>query len=650
MKNINEKEINKRQKVFNRAKRNLKKSFVGIDTVIDRIFNNIEVWYLMPEFLNRPTVVNLWGLTGTGKTDLVRRLVSELEMADKFVDIQMSTSNDDRNELKLSYHINSVGVEHDEQGILLLDEIQRFRSIDENGMMINNGSYQDIWMMLSDGMLSDNRSYTKDLITLLISIQSDKAYKGQKRKKERRLSNKNADTDSDPSDVPSDEDEYAISRFDEWKHTDFKERTRISSSIFEISVMSDDDKINIVENLLRNRHKKEEKKFTKLLIFICGNLDKAYDMSFDISQNSIDADVFHQHSKTINISRIKSCLLSQFKPEQIARFGNNHIIYPSLRKKDFQKLIDIHIDRAVLNAKTLFDVDISYDSNVKECIYRNGVYPTQGVRPLFSTLNSIIDNTLSHFLMIMYKNGQDKVKFHIDEKSQSVFCLINGKKYNRPIDLDIDSIKTNMNKNTSSVICVHECGHGLVYGLLFGIAPSQIVCDAIQDDHTGFSGRHKSLQSTRMMLDDICVYLSGLAAEELVYGKNLRTAGGSGDIYLATQIAGRMVRQVALGKNNTSHITISSDEINVLNTDVSETNEEIEQIISDQLERAKEILKENEKAFKTLINLVKEKKSISDVEYVEEMSKYIPGIRIEKSDFTVTEEYSSKLDHYLSDR
>ncbi len=75
---ISIKEITERRKVLVKASKNLKKHFVGIDSIIDEVISNIEVWYLMPELLTRPVVVNLWGMTGVGKTDLIRRLVREL--------------------------------------------------------------------------------------------------------------------------------------------------------------------------------------------------------------------------------------------------------------------------------------------------------------------------------------------------------------------------------------------------------------------------------------------------------------------------------------------------------------------------------------------------------------------------------------------
>ena len=45
----------------------LKKEFIGLDETIHQIISAVRVWYLMPELMTRPIIINLWGLTGTGK-------------------------------------------------------------------------------------------------------------------------------------------------------------------------------------------------------------------------------------------------------------------------------------------------------------------------------------------------------------------------------------------------------------------------------------------------------------------------------------------------------------------------------------------------------------------------------------------------------
>ncbi|MGB2700695.1 MAG: hypothetical protein WBC31_10050, partial [Candidatus Phosphoribacter baldrii] len=56
-------EVRTKQDRLAAARGMLHAHFVGIDAVIDELCDAVAVWYLMPEVLSRPLVVNLWGMT-----------------------------------------------------------------------------------------------------------------------------------------------------------------------------------------------------------------------------------------------------------------------------------------------------------------------------------------------------------------------------------------------------------------------------------------------------------------------------------------------------------------------------------------------------------------------------------------------------------
>ena len=145
--------ISQRQQQLRDASVELKSHFVGLDEVIDKILLGIEAWFCTPEVVTRPTVVCLWGLTGIGKTDLVRRLVKSLNFMDSFVEIQMTNKGSSQNTYAstLQSLLSGSNVCPEEPGVLLLDEIQRFRSVDQEGKDIHDYMFQDLWMLLSGG-------------------------------------------------------------------------------------------------------------------------------------------------------------------------------------------------------------------------------------------------------------------------------------------------------------------------------------------------------------------------------------------------------------------------------------------------------------------------------------------------------------------
>ncbi len=48
------------------AKDKLKTEFIGLSDIIDEVIDLMEPWYLFPSGQVRPTIINLWGMTGVG--------------------------------------------------------------------------------------------------------------------------------------------------------------------------------------------------------------------------------------------------------------------------------------------------------------------------------------------------------------------------------------------------------------------------------------------------------------------------------------------------------------------------------------------------------------------------------------------------------
>ena len=70
-------ELVSKMQLLNDVKEQLKSDYAGIDRVIDEFMTAVCPWFIFPELQDRPVVVNLWGLTGTGKSSLVKRELIE---------------------------------------------------------------------------------------------------------------------------------------------------------------------------------------------------------------------------------------------------------------------------------------------------------------------------------------------------------------------------------------------------------------------------------------------------------------------------------------------------------------------------------------------------------------------------------------------
>lgn len=537
--------INAKQLDLQRIKEELKTEFVGIDYVIDELIDCVRIWYLMPEVLTRPIIVSLWGMTGVGKTDLVRKMVSKLNYQDRFAEVELSNSD------ALGYWQSSVSgilasqnLNDGKPSIVLFDEIQRFSTLDPDGNSLPNVRFQDFWELLSDGKLA-KRDVKEDIDQYLNSF----GYNQFNRKKQ--ATQQAAQTAQNPPNSAENTEGSAPqpqmlpeeATVGIWQAQQLKKLFGLDESIVTLADMTED------EVLLKMQEQKQKKKIyeaidhAKTLIIISGNLDDAFQMAGDVSETDVDADIFYAYTAKITLMDIKNALTRKFKPEQVARFGNIHLIYRSLKKRDFEELIDIQVKKVIEKTKQHFGIDLEVSSRIKKLIYQNGVFPVQGVRPVFSSVIDVLETNLAKFLFEALMTGKNKISMDYATKSNKLTAKFDDSK---GIELKyvgrVDRIRQETQADNLANISVHEAGHAVVYGVLFGLSPLQLKSRVASSMVGGFTFPHQIHSTRQRILDKIKVYLAGGLAEELIFGAANATTGRSSDRMEATFLAVEFVR------------------------------------------------------------------------------------------------------------
>jgi predicted ATPase len=131
---------------------NLRQQFVGLDYIIDDVMGLVSAWYIFPGAQLRPCVINLWGLTGSGKTALVNALVELLDYKKYYVRIDMGEFESERAR-SLKWLLTEEVSHFDKQmPIICLDEFQFARSI-ENGVEVNNDKLRTAWELIDSGLI-----------------------------------------------------------------------------------------------------------------------------------------------------------------------------------------------------------------------------------------------------------------------------------------------------------------------------------------------------------------------------------------------------------------------------------------------------------------------------------------------------------------
>lgn len=579
-----------RQKTLERARVELKKRFFGIDHIVDDVITRISSWYIFPDLNTRPAIICLWGMTGVGKTDLVRNLVSLLGLGDQFQEIQLSGSSKSY-ESSIASVLRYSKLRPNTQGVLLLDEIQRYRTVNENGTEKNEYDYSDLWMLLSDGKLPTTSSF-EDVIDLLFDLEEKEKNDLAEKLAETKKPKKKKVKDTTEGEVTPAK-ETNVSR---WRAKSLKTDLNLTESIEEImNWTSSHVRAKVLEFAATDALVRNYDNYSKLLIVISGNLDEAFTEAFNVEDADSDADMMHELTKRINMLHIKSALLERFKPEQIARFGNNHILYPTLPRFAFEKIIDRSLETYMSFLKDKTGVEIRIvEKDIRGMIYNNSVFPSQGTRPVFSTISDFINVCFPPMVLRALKKGI-KTLYIRYENERVISDQGDNIWYKGPLD-EIRKTAA-VDKNLQTIVAVHEAGHALMQMHVFGRAPFQL---KLHNDGAGATWMCPTAESFDAKLGAVKVLYGGHAAETVVFGPELATTGASKDIQEITFVVTTLIRKCGYGPDKNVIYSPYVGDSEMYDIDINPSNERLQEL--------------TEKCFKEALNLLTfHKRDIKDL-------------------------------------
>jgi Peptidase family M41 len=611
-------QIEARKQILETTRIELKTHFVGIDETIDDLLNYIQIWYLMPEILSRPIIVNLWGMTGVGKTDLVRRLVKCLNFQDRFVEIELSHTEGSSWDSSVGSALNRNGISDGKPAMVLFDEIQRFNTINADGSPVQSSKFTDFWELLSDGKLSKR---VKDDLDYYIQ---DYLYqqKNIKKRKER---------------GEEDVDENPTMGF--YEAQNLKSMLQLEGDISEIAEMS---QIQMIEQIRQAKQKKkvyEPIDHSKTLLIISGNLDEAFAMATQIAESDVDADIFHAFTKKITMVDIKNALSKSFRPEQVARFGNIHLIYASLKKCDFEQLIAHEIDRIIATTQAKFDVKITVDRSIHELVYRNGVFPVQGVRPVFSSLIDILETNLSKFLFTALLRSEKQIDIAYNFHTSHITAQIGSQLEQIPFVGRIDKIRESNLEATIANISVHESGHAVAYMVLFGLAPLQLKSKLASSYAGGFTFPHQIYETKENLIKQIKIYLAGGIAEEMIFGDKLASVGRIHDREQATKIAIDYIRRYGFDDEFQANYTLEYGH----SMEMKATDLDIEKMVGRMVSETRELLSAHRSLLQEISWKLAATGTLAAIEVAEIGIKYSLPVIVEAEGFLKIPEYERFL-------
>ena len=652
MVNIDIEEIKRKNEVIDNAIVELKKKYIGVDEQIDEIMSNVRTWYCYPQLQDRPCVINLWGLSGCSKTDSVRTIAKLLDLEEDLIYFNFADINE-KNAWEIENDIEDSVGNNKSNRIIVYDEFQYAATLDkQKEEKDNKGALKPFWELLDTGILNkkpemrtlfnvykaylilkrivdtkypiklvngkwlNSEDYIKNLdgyerkSIFEVFIESEKEIKpniappdmGQNNNGPIRIDSKtkrvNRCVELNPWFIDNVVDVYNNVNNSKFSTDNVDIRKKIYS-------MNVTELMEFFYNLYHSSCKGYKLDFKDSLVFVIGNLDEAYDVSFNVNPD-MSPDQFHKITKKITVVDIKEALKDRFRNEQIARLGNIHVIYPSFSSSTFKGIIDLQLSKYAKEVEDRIGCKLTYDSSIKNIIYREGVFPTHGTRPVFSTIQEIVKSRLPEVMKAMtdaklaqkldsleysYSNGYVRVKtYDID---RNLLTTVKSK-----LKLRVDNLRKSTLDDKQALCAVHESGHFVAYASIYGNVPAKLISVATESGTGGFllqddDEDERAIKTYDYYMNNIKIALGGYVAERIVFGDDNKTSGAVSDLRKATSIASKMVLELgmysAVFKSNilnmdSQYLVIDDkreDSNRTINCIITRAIEELDELFSD---------------------------------------------------------------------
>ncbi|MPM04776.1 ATP-dependent zinc metalloprotease FtsH [bioreactor metagenome] len=608
-----------KQAVLENARKILKQEFIGINEIIDEIIDNVSSWFFLPDLQEKPVVVNLWGLTGVGKTSLVNRLVELLDFEDSFYRFDLGEKE---GSFSFRDSLDELCKNNDSSPVIIaLDEIQHSRTVSGPFRQeVDNDKNRMIWEMIDSGRIQyvewkRGLWSFEDLIYKLLHLLKAGV------EVEKGVVVNNIELYCNEMKVSVGEGERVLFvPYDEYETIlEFAGEQlglHLKKDVAKILLsFSANDTILFLNKVLKIGKRPSIKNFTKSLIFVLGNLDEAYTMSDNFSAD-IDADEFNKLSKKITVPKIKKALQNRFRNEQIARLGNIHIIYPALDKLSYQIIIDNELKKYAKNLTNTFKIGVVFDNSINDIIYNEGVYPTQGVRPIFTSIHQVLKSKISFFYSVIFLKTMDIDSLHFSARNKKLACEYRKKQQNvysleTDITTTLENVRQTIKDDLQAITAVHESGHTVLSIVLMKTIPDVVYSITTDADSQGFvySSFAWKYISRKELIPRVAMMLGGYVAEELIFGKENLTSGASSDIEKATEFLSTMYKNNGMGQTPIKY-SIPIKEENDSYHQFGAVEEEIKNAIEEAKLLAEKTLKSEQKLLLSLADFLSDNRML----------------------------------------
>ena len=582
----------------------LKKKYVGLDHAIKQIIARITPWWVYPESLNAPTVIPIYGPTGTGKTDLVREIVKFLGVDHNFLELDLGGMSKEKSAGERSHHsIFGHLAEFYRSGpaVLSINELQHARTI-ENGREIETGSdHVTFWRLLDDGSILrevENGGIAK----LHQTISAGKRF--------------------DPS-LASNHPMELIAIFP-------------GKSLREIMEMAKIDWKKFKEKALRELSNMPGKSLAlplpNTLIFLSGNLDGAYGIR---DLEGLPPEIIYEKTKEVTQADIARELKEWFRQEQVGRLSRSPILLSTLSPDENRKLIAKQLKNLKNKFKDQWKIELAFGPSVTHGLYDEVVEPTLGARRIIKGIQEILGQRLVLWGEMARDTGYTRLR--VDFSTQNfefeVECYEgNGTLAHRFSDrLEFSRQRELMSPHAEplrSQNSLYQAARAVAHIALENFLPS-VIKTKMQNSEAGTMLLKDSVSSINGLPDraakirQIAITLAPYVAESMISGST--TTAHSGDLRYATSVAINMVGGVGMGGTLAKYDTRPRSGGSAVIPLENEMMERTGPILAEAEDLAKETLNQQMELLRALAFQLRERTVIGETEIGEIVRRHYAG-------------------------
>jgi len=613
----------------------------GIGAEIDRLLGAFAPWYLFAEAQTRPRTIGLWGMTGTGKSSLVRELVRLLSLEERTYWLDGGECRKDHwlddTFSRIEEYLNGAPF------IVVVDEFQHARTVRSGAEPTDPTALRRFWELLDAGRVV-TWSYSRYRhVTALVDLHDrlsaaiEAGVRIHKGRVVRRI-NRYKDLVARHYRDWKDDEPWAVPE-DDWhslRELHNEPKPSLHALQHRLEAHDGPGTLAFLDEIRRMGQSPVIVDASKILVIVLGNLDELYTTGRE-PLAELDPDVLLQRHRDIGTAGVQNALLKLFRIEQVARLGTDHVVFPPIGRATLVAMVRSEAASLATALSGQCGKVVVVDDELLEAVRVTSSIAVMGARPVVAAVHRVLPGLLTQALEHPAALKARSIRLGLRD-GRPVATWANGKRTGC-LELAWSLEKDTATRHTDADLvhlAVHETGHLLCGVLLCGLRPLQVCARTSDAEVGGFviwdqeAGR--LLERTRMVAR-LAMMLGGWAAETLHFGPEGITTGTDDDLAKASAFALDMVKRQGFGTDRLHHAEHPGCLGGGFRTTLSGVEAQARQWIEAAETLALDTLREHKAMFDACAERLREKGSLGR----EELEELLRGPAKQKGFFEIAE-------------